>query len=302
MEPPASRARNSPFKVRVAAACAGMVSLGWFGFTPLAMAETPSRTTESTDDTDSRSARSELATLLVEIVSDVARDDTTQDLLDSVGQVTTCLLTPTTAAGPAGPTPDLVVAACAAPLAAIDPAVGLQLVSAAELDRLVPLLARAQDTENAEGSPEFDEVRPQPDNSRQQRSARPTPYPMPANGTVTAPFGDGRNHQGIDVAAPMNSPIRAVADGEVIDAGPAQGFGLWVRIRHDDGTVTTYGHNNSNTVTVGERVTAGQQIAKIGSRGDSTGPHVHFEVDSPTGAKLDPQSWLSQRRTRTGGA
>ena len=299
MQQPTSHTPKRLAKVRVAAACAGMIGVGWFGSTPLATAETPSHTTESTSDTDSRSA--ELATLLVTIVSDVARDDTTQDLMASVGQVTACLLTRTAAGGP-GPTPELVVAACAAPLATIDPAVGLRLVSAAELDRLVPLLARAQDTENTEGAPGFGDRRPQPDTSRQQQAARPTPYPMPASGTVTAPFGDGRNHQGIDVAAPMNSPIRAVADGEVIDAGPAQGFGLWVRIRHDDGTVTTYGHNNSNTVTVGERVTAGQQIAKIGSRGDSTGPHVHFEVDSPAGVKLDPQTWLSQRRIRTGGA
>lgn len=86
-----------------------------------------------------------------------------------------------------------------------------------------------------------------------------------------------------------------MAPGTVISAGPASGFGLWVRVRHDDGTITVYGHNDSNAVTVGQRVRTNQVIAYIGNRGDSTGPHVHFEVTLPNGTRVDPAAWLRQR-------
>ncbi|PBC35432.1 peptidase M23 [Rhodococcus sp. ACS1] len=120
-------------------------------------------------------------------------------------------------------------------------------------------------------------------------------FVAPSAGTVTATMGDGRGHEGIDIANTLGAPIVAVADGEVIDAGPAQGFGLWVRIRHDDGTITTYGHNNDNLVEVGERVKAGQQIATVGNRGNSTGPHLHFEIEDPDGEIVDPVKWLAKR-------
>ncbi|GAB2649490.1 M23 family metallopeptidase [Prescottella soli] len=115
----------------------------------------------------------------------------------------------------------------------------------------------------------------------------------PASGPITTRFGGG--HQGIDIAAPMGAPILAAADGTVINAGPAAGFGLWIRIRHNDGTVTTYGHNDVNFVSVGQRVSAGQRIANVGNRGNSTGPHLHFEVDLPGGIKTDPIPWLAAR-------
>ncbi|MFV9454946.1 peptidoglycan DD-metalloendopeptidase family protein [Rhodococcus sp. NM-2] len=120
-------------------------------------------------------------------------------------------------------------------------------------------------------------------------------FVAPSAGTITATMGDGRGHEGIDIANTLGAPIVAVADGEVIDAGPAQGFGLWVRIRHDDGTITTYGHNNDNLVEVGERVKAGQQIATVGNRGNSTGPHLHFEIEDPDGEIMDPVKWLAKR-------
>lgn len=120
-------------------------------------------------------------------------------------------------------------------------------------------------------------------------------FVAPSSGTITSPFGDGREHGGIDIANTLGAPIVAVADGEVINAGPAQGYGLWVRIRHDDGTITTYGHNNGNLVEVGQRVKAGQKIASIGNRGNSSGPHLHFEVESSDGEKIDPLAWLAQR-------
>ncbi|UFT00236.1 M23 family metallopeptidase [Nocardia huaxiensis] len=119
-------------------------------------------------------------------------------------------------------------------------------------------------------------------------------YTLPAIGAFTSGFGPrwGTFHAGIDIAAPLGSPIYSVAAGTVIEAGPAQGFGLWVRIRHDDGSIAIYGHMYDFFVSVGERVPAGMQIARIGNRGDSTGPHLHFEIVMD-GQKVDPQRWLA---------
>ncbi|WP_109528720.1 M23 family metallopeptidase [Nocardia aurea] len=118
-----------------------------------------------------------------------------------------------------------------------------------------------------------------------------------AAGTYTSGFGArwGVQHLGIDIAGPIGTPIYAVADGTVIESGPAAGFGMWVRLLHDDGTVTIYGHIDTSTVEQGERVMAGDQIATIGNRGFSTGPHCHFEVWLNGTDKVDPLPWLATR-------
>ncbi|WP_280182723.1 M23 family metallopeptidase [Nocardia cyriacigeorgica] len=118
-----------------------------------------------------------------------------------------------------------------------------------------------------------------------------------AAGNFTSGFGArwGVQHLGIDVAGPIGTPIYAVADGTVIEAGPAAGFGMWVRLLHDDGTVTIYGHIDTATVSQGQRVLAGDQIATMGNRGFSTGPHVHFEVWLNGTDKVDPLPWLATR-------
>ncbi len=103
----------------------------------------------------------------------------------------------------------------------------------------------------------------------------------------------GTFHKGIDIANVEGTPIKAVLDGTVIDSGPASGFGQWIRIRHDDGTVTVYGHMSTLAVAVGERVTAGQTIAGMGSLGFSTGSHLHFEVHPGGGDAIDPVPWLA---------
>jgi murein DD-endopeptidase MepM/ murein hydrolase activator NlpD len=121
-------------------------------------------------------------------------------------------------------------------------------------------------------------------------------FALPARGAFTSGFGArwGTIHQGIDIAAPIGSPVYAANSGVVIDAGPANGFGLWVRIRHDDGAITVYGHLYDFFVSVGERVPAGMQIARVGNRGDSTGPHLHFEV-IVQGQHVDPVRWYALR-------
>src|SRR5262249_35358033 len=101
---------------------------------------------------------------------------------------------------------------------------------------------------------------------------------QPVNGTLTSDFGSrwGAHHGGLAIAAPIGTPIHAAEEGTVISAGPASGFGLWVRVMHPDRTITVYGHVNDYQVTVGQQVAAGQQIATVGNRGESTGPHLHF--------------------------
>lgn len=116
---------------------------------------------------------------------------------------------------------------------------------------------------------------------------------MPAIGQFTSGFGArwGAEHQGIDIANDIGTPIYSVKSGTVINSGPASGFGLWVRVQHDDGLVSVYGHIHESLVSVGQRVDAGQQIATMGNRGQSTGPHLHFEI-GPGGGKIDPLPWL----------
>jgi hypothetical protein len=131
---------------------------------------------------------------------------------------------------------------------------------------------------------------------REARLSRPT-YVMPARGVWTSGFGYrwGVLHAGIDIANSIGTPIVAAADGVVTDAGLTAGYGAWVKIRHADGTVTLYGHVNTWLVTVGERVMAGDQIATIGNRGQSTGPHLHFSVLKNGTDFVDPVPWLAAK-------
>lgn len=112
----------------------------------------------------------------------------------------------------------------------------------------------------------------------------------------------GVMHEGIDLAGPLGSPILAVGDGVVINAGPADGFGNWVVIRHSNGDVSIYGHMQYYFVSVGEQVKAGQRIALVGNEGYSTGPHLHFEIRGGgfDGPAIDPQPWLKARGVSVG--
>jgi murein DD-endopeptidase MepM/ murein hydrolase activator NlpD len=131
---------------------------------------------------------------------------------------------------------------------------------------------------------------------REARLQRPL-FVMPTKGVYTSGFGYrwGVLHAGIDIANSIGTPIYAAADGVVIDAGPTAGYGAWVKLRHADGTVTLYGHINSWNVSIGQRVWAGDQIAQMGNRGNSTGPHCHFEVLLNGTDRVDPAGWLAKR-------
>lgn len=122
---------------------------------------------------------------------------------------------------------------------------------------------------------------------------------LPAEGTFTSGYGPrwGTMHKGIDIAAPIGTPIYAVQDGTVIDSGPASGFGNWIRIQHDDGSISVYGHMPSDMLYVqpGDRVQAGDEIAGMGSEGQSTGSHLHFEIWPDGQNAEDPEPWLAER-------
>ncbi len=141
-------------------------------------------------------------------------------------------------------------------------------------------------------------------NDRAQREARLQQplYVMPTKGIFTSNFGYrwGVLHAGIDLANSIGTPIYAVSDGVVIDSGPAAGYGALVKLRHADGTVTLYGHVNTTLVSVGQRVMAGDQIATMGNRGNSTGPHLHFEVLQGGTERIDPVPWLAKRGLNVG--
>ena len=119
----------------------------------------------------------------------------------------------------------------------------------------------------------------------------------PAEGTFTSGYGPrwGTMHSGIDIADPIGTPILAVMNGTVIDSGPASGYGQWIRIKHDDGSVSVYGHMASLYVSVGERVAAGQTIAGMGNLGFSTGSHLHFEIHPDGATPVDPVPWFNAR-------
>jgi len=122
---------------------------------------------------------------------------------------------------------------------------------------------------------------------------------QPVSGRITSMAGPrwGATHYGLDIANRIGTPIFAVADGVVERSGPASGFGLWVVLRHPDGSRSVYGHINEAFVAVGDRVSAGDRIAEVGNRGQSTGPHLHLEIrqDSVSGIKVDPAGWLRER-------
>ncbi|MEJ3656149.1 M23 family metallopeptidase [Actinomycetes bacterium KLBMP 9759] len=121
-------------------------------------------------------------------------------------------------------------------------------------------------------------------------------FVKPVLGRLTSMFGLrwGTSHRGIDIANSIGTPIYALTDGVVEEAGPATGFGLWVVLRHPDGTQSVYGHINRMFVKVGQKVKAGEQIAEVGNRGYSTGPHLHLEIWSQDGRKINPLPWLKR--------
>jgi murein DD-endopeptidase MepM/ murein hydrolase activator NlpD len=122
-----------------------------------------------------------------------------------------------------------------------------------------------------------------------------TPTILPSNGWITSYFGHrlspyaGRikMHEGLDIGAPYGAPIFAPADGIITFSGLKAGFGKFVQIDHGYGIETLYAHSQKLIARKGDKVKRGQLIAKVGSTGYSTGPHLHYEV-RVNGIAVDP--------------
>ena len=122
--------------------------------------------------------------------------------------------------------------------------------------------------------------------SQQKNLLSSIPSVAPVDGWITSGFGtrvspftgERTAHAGIDIAAPVGTPIMAPADGVVIFTGAKAGFGNFIMIAHGYGVVTRYGHNNQNLVQPGQKVGRGEQIGTVGETGRATGPHLHYEV------------------------
>ncbi|MFI6584682.1 M23 family metallopeptidase [Embleya sp. NPDC050493] len=121
---------------------------------------------------------------------------------------------------------------------------------------------------------------------------------VPTSGyTLTGRFGNSgarwaHTHTGLDFAARSGTPIKAAAAGKIASAGTAGAFGNRIVITHPDGTQTWYCHQSRFAKTSGS-VTAGEVIGYVGTTGNSTGPHLHFEVHPKGGAAVDPNKWLT---------
>lgn len=128
------------------------------------------------------------------------------------------------------------------------------------------------------------------------------PTVAPAKGWVTSDFGVRRSplsgrrqlHEGLDIACPPGSPVRATGDGVVTFSGWQGGLGKKVVIDHGYGLTTVYGHNSDLVVKNGDRVQRNQVIARVGSTGRSTGPHVHYEV-LIDGVPVDPRRFIIEQ-------
>ncbi len=123
-------------------------------------------------------------------------------------------------------------------------------------------------------------ARPAPPPPTGVRAVRSYPLTWPVQGAISSRFGrrDGRPHDGIDISAPANTPVRAAAAGEVLFAGERGSYGNLLLIRHDGGLITVYAHNARLLVRKGQKVSRGQMIARVGQSGNASGPHLHFEV------------------------
>jgi murein DD-endopeptidase MepM/ murein hydrolase activator NlpD len=132
-----------------------------------------------------------------------------------------------------------------------------------------------------------------------QVTVQPPPSPpvalqWPITGTVTSGFGPrgGTMHEGIDIPAPMSTPIAAAAAGRVREAGWVSGYGWCTVIDHVDGRATLYGHQSKLAVAAGAMVTAGQVIGYVGQTGDATTTHLHFELHEAGDVAVDPIPFL----------
>lgn len=131
----------------------------------------------------------------------------------------------------------------------------------------------------------------------------PQPGLMPTRGVISSEYGwrthpisgKRRFHEGVDIAAPEGTEIRAVQSGKVRFAGNKGGYGKVVELEHADGSITRYAHAARIHVQRGDRIEVGESIADVGQTGHATGPHLHFQVERG-GKATDPIEYLTELR------
>jgi len=154
------------------------------------------------------------------------------------------------------------------------------------------LLPRAAREKEAVGAPDKKHASPVAAAKRAEQEKAP-PFHWPADGTLTSRFGprDGGVHEGIDIAAPWGSAVRAAADGEVVYSGTLPGYGKVLILRHAGGYATVYAHNQRNKAKQGQKVRRGDFIGTVGRTGRTLGANLHFEIRKNNLAR-DPLLYL----------
>ena len=176
--------------------------------------------------------------------------------------------------------------------------------SVTKINALEPELEKLSDEALKAKTPEFQKRIA--DGESLDKNAMPSRMPI-ANSYITSGFGGradplgggSQYHRGIDFEADVGDPVLSVADGVVSFAGVKSGYGNVVDVDHGNGYVTRYAHNSRLVVRVGDLVRVGQEIAKAGSTGRSTGAHVHFEVWE-NGRVVNPRKFLGEGPTPVG--
>ena len=169
------------------------------------------------------------------------------------------------------------------------------------LDRLIfkPLFARLDSITFSSQSGVFEIQQVISRLSQQTTLLASIPSLAPLDGWITSAFGKRTSpftgepaiHKGLDVAAPIGTPIFSPADGVVLFSGQRTGFGNYILIAHGVGIITGYGHNAQNLVSAGQVLHRGDQVATVGQTGRATGPHLHYEV-LLNGRTVDPAKFI----------
>lgn len=118
----------------------------------------------------------------------------------------------------------------------------------------------------------------------------------PVTGMISSRYGESSSrrvskHTGLDISSPKGTPIKSIADGTVIAASYVRSYGNLIKISHENNVETWYAHTSKINVTVGQKIQAGDVIGLVGSTGNSTGPHLHFEIRID-GKTVNPQKYL----------
>jgi len=165
---------------------------------------------------------------------------------------------------------------------------------------LMPLVISTKDSEIDADTARANEILDALDRMNLYRiAAEKLPFGMPVKSSFryTSGFGMrwGRLHAGTDMAGPVGSPIYASADGVVVEAGWVSGYGRLIKIKHEFGVETRYGHLSAIKVSKGQRVSRGERIGDMGNSGRSTGPHLHYEI-RVGGNPIDPMIYIKAAR------